>query len=73
MGDGLAFIREQKEATPDVEMVIMTAFADGYERAIEALKAGAFDYLPKPFENEQLEKIVRNIGDKRSLSRRYRR
>ena len=67
-GDGLAFIREQKEATPDVEMVIMTAFAD-VTTAIEALKAGAFDYLPKPFENEQLEKIVRNIGDKRSLSR----
>lgn len=67
-GDGLKFIAEQKELYPDLEMVIMTAYAD-ISTAVEALKAGAFDYLPKPFEDEQLDKIVRNVADKQTLTR----
>jgi len=67
-GDGLKFIAAQKQKTPDIEMVIMTAFAD-VTTAIEAIKCGAFDYLSKPFEEEQLEKIVRNVADKQALSR----
>lgn len=67
-GDGLKFIAEQKELHPDTEMVVMTAYAD-ISTAVEALKAGAFDYLPKPFEDEQLDKIVRNVADKQTLTR----
>ena len=67
-GDGLKFIAEQKELHPDTEMVIMTAYAD-ISTAVEALKVGAFDYLPKPFEDEQLDKIIRNAADKQTLTR----
>ncbi|NCD33096.1 MAG: sigma-54-dependent Fis family transcriptional regulator [Spartobacteria bacterium] len=67
-GDGLKFIGKQRESFPATEMVVMTAFAD-VETAVEAIKCGAFDYLPKPFEIEQVDKIVRNVADKLSLSR----
>jgi DNA-binding NtrC family response regulator len=67
-GNGLEFIARQKEETPDIEMVMMTAFAD-VTTAVEAIKCGAFDYLPKPFEDEQLEKIIRNVADKQTLTR----
>ncbi|MFH0879292.1 MAG: sigma-54 dependent transcriptional regulator [Lentisphaerota bacterium] len=68
-GDGLEFLAEVKEHYPRVESVIMTAFAD-VRTAVAAIKRGAFDYLPKPFEDEQLEKIVRNACSKIDLSNR---
>jgi len=70
-GDGVAFLTEQKPKCPDTEMVIMTAYAE-VASAIQAIKAGAFDYLPKPFEDEQLEKVVRNVASKVDLRSRFR-
>ncbi|HBA84852.1 MAG TPA: hypothetical protein DCZ95_12225 [Verrucomicrobia bacterium] len=67
-GDGLDFLTEQKKTLPQLDLVIMTAFAD-VRTAVSAIKLGAYDYLPKPFEDEQLEKIVRNVGGKVDLSR----
>jgi two-component system response regulator HydG len=55
--DGLEGLRHFKQKTPDIPVVLMTAFAT-VETAIEAMKAGAFDYLKKPFEPEQLEMVV---------------
>jgi two-component system response regulator HydG len=55
--DGLEGLRRFKQKTPDIPVVLMTAFAT-VETAIEAMKAGAFDYLKKPFEPEQLEMVV---------------
>ena len=66
-GDGLDFLSEQKRPGVDAEFVVMTAFAD-VRSALASVKRGAYDYLPKPFEDEQLEKIVRNVGDKVRLS-----
>ncbi len=66
-GNGIDFLSSSKPEHPETEFVIMTAFAD-VATAVEAIKKGAFDYLPKPFEDAQLEKIVRNVADKRSLS-----
>jgi len=68
-GDGLKFLGEQKAAGIDFNIVIMTAFAD-VETAVGAIRLGAYDYLPKPFENEQLEKIVRNLSKRVELSSR---
>ena len=55
--DGLEGLRRFKQKTPDIPVVLMTAFAT-VETAVEAMKAGAFDYLKKPFEPEQLEMVV---------------
>ncbi len=69
-GDGLDFLRERKSAGVGEEcIVMMTAFAD-VTTAVAAIKEGAYDYLPKPFEDEQLRKILRNAGDRTDLSRR---
>ena len=38
----------------------MTAFAS-YENAVSAIKAGAYDYLPKPFTTGQLEHLIRKV------------
>ena len=67
-GDGLQFLHERKPMHPDTVMVTMTAYAD-VTTAVAAIKCGAYDYLPKPFEEEELEKIVRNVGEKLDLSR----
>ncbi|OGV61227.1 MAG: hypothetical protein A2283_07145 [Lentisphaerae bacterium RIFOXYA12_FULL_48_11] len=68
-GDGIEFLSAQKAEYPAVDFVIMTAYAD-VRTAVEAIKHGAFDYLSKPFENEQLQKIIRNAGSKVELTRR---
>ncbi len=67
-GDGLKFMAEQKKDRPELDVVIMTAYAD-VPTAVAAIKSGARDYLPKPFEVEHLEKIVRNAAELRALSR----
>ena len=67
-GNGLEFLSELKEVEPETDMVIMTAFAD-VQTAVAAIKCGAYDYLPKPFEDEQLEKIVRNLSKTMELNR----
>ena len=45
------------ERRPDLVCVLMTAFAS-YENAVEAIKAGAYDYLPKPFSAGELDVLV---------------
>lgn len=68
-GDGLEFIQELGSSAPGMSMVIMTAFAD-VRSAINAIEIGAYDYLPKPFENEQLQKIIRNVSDRVEMHRK---
>ena len=67
-GDGLKFLHEKKPLHSDTVMVTMTAYAD-VTTAVAAIKCGAYDYLPKPFEEEELEKIVRNVSEKLDLNR----
>jgi two-component system, NtrC family, response regulator AtoC len=55
--DGLEGLRRMKARDPDLPVVMVTAFAT-VETAVEAMKAGAFDYLKKPFEPEELELLV---------------
>ncbi len=68
-GDGLALMKEQRDNAPGMEVVVMTAYAN-VDTAVEAIKNGAFDYLSKPFDDGQLYKILRNIEEKRTLSRK---
>ena len=68
-GVGIELLKEQQVANPAMEVVMMTAYAN-VDTAVDALKNGAFDYLSKPVENDLLEKVLRNIKEKATLTRR---
>ena len=55
--DGMAFLQQVREDVGEVPFVILTAFAT-VETALAAMKAGAFDYLLKPFNNEEILQTV---------------
>ncbi len=55
--DGIEGLRRFKGKVPEIPVILVTAFAT-VETAVEAMKAGAFDYLKKPFEPEELEIVV---------------
>jgi two-component system NtrC family response regulator len=50
---GLDLIHKLKETAPDLPVIVMTAYGT-VENAVEAMKAGASDYIVKPFENQEL-------------------
>ena len=64
---GLEILKAVKEASPESVVLIITAFATA-ESAVEAMKMGAYDYLTKPFEVEEVQLIIRNALEKRRLS-----
>jgi len=55
--DGLEGLKRFHQKIPALPVIIVTAFAT-VETAVEAMKAGAFDYLKKPFDPEELELLV---------------
>jgi DNA-binding NtrC family response regulator len=55
--DGLAFIRTLAERKNEAQVVMVTAFAS-VSSAVEAMRYGAFDYIEKPFDVEQLEELI---------------
>jgi DNA-binding NtrC family response regulator len=55
--DGLTFIRTLAERKVETQIVMVTAFAS-VTSAVEAMRHGAFDYIEKPFDVEQLESLV---------------
>lgn len=66
---GLEFLREMETAADESPLVIIIT-AHGSERlAVEAVKAGAYDYLAKPFELDDLRLVVKNAAETLSLRR----
>ncbi len=51
--DGIEVLRKIKESHPQIQAIMMTAFS-ATEKAIQAIKLGAYDYLTKPFDNDEL-------------------
>lgn len=51
--DGVQFLHEIKKVNSDLPVIIVTAYAE-VEKAVEAMQAGAFSYLAKPFSNDEL-------------------
>jgi len=51
--NGLDLLKQAKKVQPDIEVILMTAFA-AVSQAVEAVKLGAFDYLTKPFDDDHL-------------------
>ncbi|MCA2976874.1 MAG: sigma-54-dependent Fis family transcriptional regulator [Myxococcaceae bacterium] len=69
---GMDLLKAFKQSRSDVEVIMMTAFAT-VETAVEAVKAGAYDYLTKPFENiDVLSLAVARAAEKKALRDRTR-
>jgi two-component system response regulator PilR (NtrC family) len=65
-GSGIDLLREVKAATPSVAVIMITAHTST-KSAVEALKSGAFDYIAKPFDIDELKIIVRNAVERKEL------
>ncbi len=64
--DGMKILKKMKDSNPDLDIIIVTAYMDVRE-AIQAMKLGAYDYLTKPFENEELLHTINKTLDVRHL------
>ncbi len=64
--DGLEMHRRIRATNSDAIVIIMTAFAS-VETAVQALKDGAFDYITKPFDPDDLSHLIRNAAQQISL------
>ena len=65
---GLDVLRTAKGMNPDLAGIMVTAFAST-ETAIEALRMGAYDYIHKPFNVDELKIVVRGALERRQLRR----
>lgn len=65
--DGLAVLGKVKELSPETIVIMITAFGTT-ETAIEAMKLGAYDYISKPFNIDEIRLIVRKALEKKRLS-----
>ncbi len=69
--DGLALLREIRRRRPDAVVVLMTAYATVAE-AVEAMRAGAYDYLVKPFSLDQVCLLLARVLEVQALRRENR-
>jgi two-component system response regulator PilR (NtrC family) len=65
--DGIGVLRRVKEVNAEIPVIIISAFATP-ETAVEAMKDGAYDYIPKPFNVAEFKKIVRDALQKKAVS-----
>jgi len=69
---GMQVLERARHIDPDLAVIMMTAY--GSEKiAVQAMKLGAVDYLPKPFDNDELRVVVRRVMDTVLLRRDHRR
>jgi len=65
---GIELLARIKEKTPETAVLMLTAFSAA-EQAVEAMKLGAYDYVCKPFKNEEIKQLVKNALEKQGLKR----
>ncbi|GAB4367119.1 MAG: sigma-54 dependent transcriptional regulator [Calditrichia bacterium] len=65
--DGITLQKKINEIDPQAIIIIMTAYAS-VETAVEAIKLGAFDYVTKPFDPDDLSNLVRNALKQKDLT-----
>jgi two-component system NtrC family response regulator len=63
---GIELLKEIKHLYPDIPVIIMTAYGT-VEKAVEAMKKGAFDYILKPFKNEEILVTIAKALEHRHL------
>src|SRR5208283_986449 len=66
--DGMVVLEQAKQLHPDTQVIVVTAFATT-ETAIAAMKAGAYDYLTKPFKIDEVSLVVDRALERRTLAR----
>ncbi len=66
--DGMELQKRLREIDQNIVIIIMTAYAS-VDTAVQALKAGAFDYVTKPIDPDDLSHLIRNAIEKRQLVR----
>ncbi|MFP4571911.1 MAG: sigma-54-dependent transcriptional regulator [Desulfobacterales bacterium] len=69
LGDisGLDVLRKAKAVNPDTVVIMISAYATA-ENAVEAMNEGAYDYLPKPFDNDELRQTISKALELKTLS-----
>lgn len=65
---GIELLGRIKEKSPETAVLMLTAFSAA-EQAVEAMKLGAYDYICKPFKNEEIKQLVKNALEKQGLKR----
>ena len=64
---GMEVLKKAKEQDPEVVVIVITGYAT-VDSAVEAMKMGAYDFIPKPFTPDSLRVIVNRALEKRRLS-----
>lgn len=64
--DGFEILGKSRELSPETLVIMITAFGN-MESAVDAMKAGAYDYIYKPFKMDEIRLIVKNAADRRML------
>ncbi|MBI5327064.1 MAG: sigma-54-dependent Fis family transcriptional regulator [Deltaproteobacteria bacterium] len=63
---GVELLKKVKEINPDTIVLMITAYAS-VDTAIDAMKAGAYDYITKPFKIDEVKYIIKNALDRKRL------
>ncbi len=66
--DGMEVLKQIKGINPEIDVVIITAYGT-IETAVDAMKAGAIDYITKPIEFDELLLLVERVAERRTLLR----
>jgi two-component system, NtrC family, response regulator AlgB len=66
MDNGLDFLPTLRAESPWAQVIVITAYAS-IETAVDAIRKGATDYLPKPFEPAQVQIVTRKVAERRRL------
>src|SRR4026207_72325 len=64
--DGMEVLRHMKDARPTTEVIVVTGYGSA-QKAVEATKAGAFFFVEKPFDFEELQLLVDKALERREL------
>lgn len=64
--NGLEALKEIKRINPEIDVVVITAYGN-VEEAVDIMKSGAYDYLSKPIDLDELENLIKRIAEKKLL------
>jgi len=70
--DGMVLLRRALDLRPDLTFIVMSAYGT-HDTAIEAMKAGAYDYVSKPFKPDEVVLVLRKAEERLRLARENRR